>query len=151
MRWDQQLIDAAHDFKKVALLGREPMDEQSLVMEFLPAPHISPSRLPVGKVAIYTFWGDGSWLKIGKVGPNSAARYTSQHYNPNSANSNLAKSISKCGMISARSDFHSDRPGDWIRQFCHRANLLLPESCSRELLACLEAFLHLRLHPRFEH
>jgi hypothetical protein len=101
-------------------------------------------------MAVYAFWGDGEWLKIGKVGPNSGPRYTSQHYNPASANSNLAKSTLHCPSISSHPAFRSDAPGDWIKSHCHRANLLLPATHSQELLSCLEVFLHLRLKPRFE-
>jgi hypothetical protein len=42
--------------------------------------HQPPPRLPEGKVGIYLFWGDGEWLKIGKVGQNSQPRWTSHHY-----------------------------------------------------------------------
>src|SRR5436309_10093554 len=51
-------------------------------IEYLAAPHKPPSRLPPGKMAVYGFWLEGwRWLKIGKAGPNSSARYAYQHYN----------------------------------------------------------------------
>lgn len=148
--WESEISQAILAFRKVAELAGEPIPESLPKVEVLPAPHKSPASLPVGMMAIYAFWGDGAWLKVGKVGPNSGPRYTSQHYNPNSAQSNLAKSIGRCESISARADYCADRPGDWIRQGCHRVNVLLPATYSRELLSCLEAFLHLRLRPRFE-
>lgn len=55
-------------------------------------PH-QPKSLPSHKMAIYTFWYEGKFLKIGKAGPNSNARFLSQHYNPRSAQSTLAASI----------------------------------------------------------
>ena len=46
-------------------------------------------------MAVYVFSEKSQVLKVGKVGPNSQARYTSQHYNPKSARSTLAKSLLK--------------------------------------------------------
>jgi hypothetical protein len=37
--------------------------------------------------------GGGKVLKVGRAGPNSVARFTSQHYSPGSARSTLAGSI----------------------------------------------------------
>jgi hypothetical protein len=72
--------------------------------ELLRAPHRPPSSLPAGQAAVYVFSlrteygsacpaGPNRVLKVGKVGPNSAPRFCSQHYNPGSSNSNLAKSL----------------------------------------------------------
>lgn len=148
--WREEISECITAFRIVADLASEPLPNSLPSIEFLPAPHKSPSSLPAGMMAVYAFWGDGAWLKVGKVGPNSGPRYTSQHYNPNSARSNLAKSIGRCERISTRADFWPDRPGDWIRQNCHRANVFVPAEFSRELLSCLEAFMHLRLHPRYQ-
>ena len=52
-----------------------------------------PKTLPLQMMAIYTFCYNGEFLKIGKAGPNSNARFLSQHYNPRSARSTLAASI----------------------------------------------------------
>jgi hypothetical protein len=46
-------------------------------------------------MAVYCFFLDGRALKIGIAGPNSDARFRSQHYNLNSARSTLAGSIFK--------------------------------------------------------
>ncbi len=148
--WREDIQAAVEDFKKVAALGGTPLSANELAVEFLPAPHRPPSRLPIGKMAVYGFWGDGCWLKIGKAGPNSNARYTSQHYNPGSAPSTLAATL----MASPRtaSIFVRDNIGvsDWIRRSTHRVNISLPSAKPRELLSLLEAFLHLRLRPRHE-
>lgn len=70
--------------------------------EVLPAPHRPPSSLPAGFGAVYAFAlgsastapaGGGRVLKVGKAGPNTAARFTSQHYSPRAARSTLAGSI----------------------------------------------------------
>ena len=70
----------------------------------LRAPHRLPGQLPTGFGATYVFSlsaeygstcpaGPNRALKVGKVGANSSARFSSQHYLPNSAGSNLAKSL----------------------------------------------------------
>lgn len=99
-------------------------------------------------MAVYAFWSEGGWLKVGKVGPNSNARYTSQHYLAGSAPSTLAGSL----MRSPPTDngFDPAQAGAWIRERTCRVNILLPAHQPRELLSLLEAFLHLRLRPRFE-
>lgn len=119
-----------------------------LKVERLSAPHMSPTRLPPGQMAVYAFWGDGAWLKIGKVGPKSNARYTSQHYLAGSAPSTLAASL----LASPPKDqsFSPDQVGAWLRERTCRLNILIPATQPRELLSLLEAFLHLRLRPRFE-
>lgn len=53
------------------------------------------------------------FLKIGKVGPKNNARFQNQHYNPNSAQSNLAKSIiNDANMISV---IRETSIGKWIK------------------------------------
>ncbi|NNN10227.1 MAG: hypothetical protein HKL85_13675 [Acidimicrobiaceae bacterium] len=75
-----------------------------IVHEHLPAPHRQPGSLPAGYVAVYVFSLSSLYgsdcaadanrvLKVGKVGPNSSPRFSSQHYLPNSARRNLAKSL----------------------------------------------------------
>jgi hypothetical protein len=72
--------------------------------EHLQAPHRPPSRLRAESTAVYVFSlnaaygttcpaGPNRVLKVGKVGAKSAARFCSQHYLPESAGSNLAKSL----------------------------------------------------------
>jgi hypothetical protein len=67
------------------------------------APHTQPT-LPAGFAAVYVFALSreagkkaparaGAVLKVGRVGPNSGARFTSQHYSPGSARSSLARSL----------------------------------------------------------
>src|SRR5207244_8735831 len=71
--------------------------------EVLLAPHY-PRGLPAGKCAVYVFSlcesagkscpeGPNRVLKVGNVGPNSNARFLSQHYNMNSSVSYLAQCI----------------------------------------------------------
>ncbi len=87
--------EALTDFYAAGKLAQIAVSRNDLTVELLPAPHKAPTMLPAGKMAVYAFFVDGVALKVGKVGPNSQARYTSQHYNMGSALSTLAASISK--------------------------------------------------------
>jgi hypothetical protein len=138
------------DFLHIAELAGLDIKQRDIHIENLPAPHIPPSTLPSGKMAVYVFnWGDRC-LKVGKVGPKSQARYTSQHYNPKSSNSNLAKSILKDKAVMGITEIEEHTVGNWVRQNTDRVNFLVPESFGIPLLSLLEAFLQCRLKPCFE-
>ena len=148
--WKTEIEEALNDFIQVAKLARAPLRPDDLQVEFLEAPHKPPSRLPPGKMAVYGFEFEERWLKIGRAGPNSQARYVSQHYNPQSVGSNLAKSLLEDSEIASRPDFTPNDPGEWIRSRTNRVNILLDKDHGTLLLALLEAFLHVRLRPRYE-
>ena len=148
--WREDIETAVAAFLKVADLAGDAISRADLVIEYLAAPHRPPTRLPAGKMGAYGFWGDGGWLKVGKVGPNSSARYTSQHYSPGSAGSTLAGSLAADPRMLGLSGFDQRAPGAWIKSSAHRVNILMPASRRPELLSLLEAFLHLRLRPRYE-
>jgi hypothetical protein len=63
--WRTDVEEALNDFLVVAELARDPILGTEIKVEFLAAPHFPPSRLPVGTMAVYGFWHDGVWLKIG--------------------------------------------------------------------------------------
>ena len=130
------------DFKKVLDLAgvKEHID---IAIEILPAPHKSPSALPSGKKAIYLFKLGGEYLKIGKVGSKSSARYASHHYNPKSSGSNLASSL-------LLDDIGMQNVGKWIRENTTRINLLVDDDTDPHVVSLLESFLHCRLRPRYE-
>jgi hypothetical protein len=148
--WRSDIEQAVADFRTVAELAGHPISSSELECEFLPAPHRAPSRLPTARMAVYCFWNDGTWLKVGKAGPNSQARYTSQHYNPASAASTLARSLMHDARMKTVDGFTNAIPGDWIKRFCCRVNILVPAHLRPELLSLLEAFLHVRLKPLYE-
>jgi hypothetical protein len=50
-------------------------------VQSLGRPHV-PTALPVGWQGVYCLQFEGAWLKVGKAGPKSAARWISQHYSP---------------------------------------------------------------------
>jgi hypothetical protein len=109
--------------------------------------------------AVYCFFLGDKCLKAGKAGPQSAARFTSQHYGLN-ALSALAKSILKARDRVAemlkdelRDELHTTNEeviGDWIEKHTARLNVLLPASVGPHALSLVEAFLHCRFQPMFE-
>ena len=101
-------------------------------------------------MAVYGFWWNGEWFKIGKAGPKSKARYTYQHYNPHSAASTLAGSLAADERMVEIPGFDPLTPGDWIKSATSRVNILLPSQSGKALLALLEAFMHVRFRPRYE-
>ena len=140
----------ATGFRRVAELAGIQLTADELRVETLLAPHCPPSRLPVGKMAVYAFHYQGRTLKVGRVGPNSAARYTSHHYGHGRAPSTLAKSIvarqneiDVCGIT-------KETVGDWVKTNTDRCNFLLDASHPHRVLVLLEAFLQCRLDPLFE-
>lgn len=52
-----------------------------------------PLRLPNNKIAVYTFYYNGNFLKIGQANIKSNARYQSHHYHIKSGRSTLANSL----------------------------------------------------------
>lgn len=148
--WKSMIGEAVKDFQTVTELARSPLCSDDFQIEFLECPHKPPSCLPSGKMAVYGFWHDVEWLKIGLAGPNSNARYTSQHYNPNSAQSTLSGSLCRDPRTANCAGFDVAAPGNWIKSHCCRANILLDCKHGPLVLAMLEAFLHLRLTPRYE-
>jgi len=147
----QDLVAAAlDDFKKVAALADAEFLAGNIAVEILPKPHKPPTALPAGKMAVYAFFLNARALKVGKVGPNSGPRYTSQHYNPNSSNSNLARSILAAPAKIGAADVHLSTIGDWIKRETDRVNLLVPQSLGDPMLSLLESFLHVRWKPIFE-
>lgn len=104
----------------------------------------------MGRMAVYVFCHQGRTLKVGKAGPNSEARYTSQHYNPNSAQSTLAASLLRGGDELGIQGITKASVGVWIKANTDRYNFLLHSKHPIRLLTLLEAFLQCRLNPAFE-
>jgi hypothetical protein len=86
----------------------------------------------------------------GMVEPKSQARYVSQHYNAGSALTTLAGSLTHDQRMIEVPGFDMAAPGACIKSSCNRVNILLSAALGRELLALLEAFLHVRMNPRYE-
>jgi hypothetical protein len=147
--WQEDVEEALDAFARVSQLAGDPIGRSDLTVQFLPAPHRAPSSMPAGTMAVYGFWADGRWLKIGKAGPHSGPRYVSHHYNL-SAPSTLAKSLAADPAMRGVAGFDPAAPGGWIREATNRVNILMPAARDPMLLALLEMFLHVRLRPRYE-
>ncbi|MNO42702.1 hypothetical protein D3C76_328990 [compost metagenome] len=111
-------------------------------------PH-KPAGLPAGKMGIYTFIYQEQFLKVGKAGPNSDARFRSQHYKPMGSQSNLAKSILNDGEFS-HLNISMETVGEWIKYNTRRIDLFIDASLGIFVLNFIEAFLHLRFQPKYE-
>ncbi|MCX6566899.1 MAG: hypothetical protein NTW38_10860 [Candidatus Aminicenantes bacterium] len=151
------LVDAFLLAAEQASIG---ITQDSIDFEFHAAPHEQPSILPAGMVAIYWFSLNRTCLKVGQAGAKSSPRYTSQHYNPGSTDSNLAKSILKHREMIASIVPDSQRAavislsestvGTWMKAHLTRCNLLVDKSFGRPALSFLETFVQARLQPLFE-
>ena len=148
MHWDPN--SALIDFRTVAQLAGVDLSSDDVRVELLPAPHVAPTRLPSGMMAVYVFSHAGEVLKVGKVGPNSQARYTSQHYNAGSAMSTLAGSLMADSERYGLSDMERSDIGPWIKANIDRVNFLLKAQLGIPVLTLLESFLQCRLRPRYE-
>lgn len=139
----------ADDFAKAAALAGVEIPRSDIQVACLPAPHRPPSSLPAGKLAVYVFMYGDRCLKVGKAGPNSAARYCSQHYGFN-APSTLAKSLLKRQSEIGVSGLTEQSAKDWICKQTTRLDFLVPSRHGVFALSLLEAFVQCRLQPEFE-
>jgi len=108
---DKLVSEALSDFRRLTA----STIPDGIATEVWLRPH-KPKGLPTGMMAVYTFFLNGQALKVGKAGPNSDARYRSQHYNPNSAGSTLARSILNSPAKAGATGVNELNIGDWIRQ-----------------------------------
>ena len=64
--WRAEVMAALADFEAVSELAGDPIMSAEYSVEFRPAPHVPPARLPTGRMAVYDFCRNGKWLKIRK-------------------------------------------------------------------------------------
>ena len=107
-----------------------------------------PIALPKDFAAVYIFKWNDSYLKVGKVNSKSNARYQSQHYNPDSSNSNLSKSLLNEPEFEVL--LRGSLPGNWLKENTVRFNVLIPSSLGKNFVHFAEAFFILKCSPRFE-
>lgn len=114
-------------------------------------PHERPSELPNGKRGVYIFYcpKEKYFLKIGKVGLNSKARFCSQHYNF-SSRSCLAKSLFNDKEMISKYKIGEGNVGKWIEKNCHRIDILINAELGPFANELIEACLHYRLDPKYE-
>ena len=148
MRWNPEQLLA--DFLVVAELGQIKMEPDVIRVETLIMPHRPPRNLPKGKIAVYVFSDKERVLKVGRAGPRSQARYTSQHYNAGSAPSTLAASILKDEDAVQRYSLNKRNVSGWIKKNTDRVNFILDADHYGPMLNLLEAFVQCRLQPVYE-
>jgi len=134
-------------FLKVAELAGFPVDSKKIEIRQL-SPH-EPQSLPAGKMGIYIFYYRGKCLKVGKAGAKSNARFTSQHYAPGRAKSNLAKSL-LLDLEMKNKNLSEKEIGAWIKKNTSRTDILIDESLGVWTLNLLEAFLQYQCRPKYE-
>ena len=144
-------MDYIYDFEKIIkevtrIAGHE-IDISKIEIIDRGIPHI-PKSLKTGTMGVYTFLYNDKFLKIGTAGPNSNARFLSQHYT-GSAMSTLS------GSILADPDMEKfrltkDNVGQWIKNNCRRIDILLDVEVGIFTLELIEATLHYRYEPKYE-
>jgi len=145
---EREAREALDDFEKRYGSLFEGFNREDVEIEVLDAPH-KPGPLPPGRQAVIVFyWPErDDYVYISYAGPNSNARYQSQHYTPKGSPSNLAKRI-----LAQRNQLgleHLDELsiGPWMRQHLARINFLFPAHWEREVLNVFKKYLKQRLHP----
>lgn len=155
---DQLVADFASAASRAGIVGW-PCDMST---EVLRAPHRQPP-LPFGFAAVYVFAlsaeagrtapaGAGAVLKVGRVGPNSAARFTSQHYSPRSARSSLAKSLIRYRVMwtwLGVDGLNEVNVKNWIMRNLDRYHFYVPAD-RPEVIAELEVYVRARVGSVFE-
>ncbi len=126
------------------------------------APH-APPALPRDFAAVYVFAlsrdagsrapaGAGAVLKVGRVGPNSGARFTSQHYSPASARSTLAGSLLRYRVMwpwLAVESLDAGNVKEWMTNNLDRFHFFVPAG-HEAVVAELEVYVRARVGSIFE-
>lgn len=141
----KRLADAKNSFIQIAKIAGY---DKKLSIEMDEVDNEHGTHLPKGKVAVYSFFYNKQCLKVGKSGKKSQARYAYQHYNPNSSNSNLAKSMQRERKI--YEGLTKDNSRAWITKNTDRYNYLLEEDTPQSVVNLFEAFLQCSFNPRYE-
>ena len=128
-------------------LTGNPISEADFYIEHQPLKH-TPKALPDGKMAVYTFIYNNSFLKIGQANINTKARYQSHHYYIKSAKSTLANSLLKDPAMSLLVD--EDNITQWIRDNCERYDVIIDEKYGKNALNFIEGMLHYKYNPKYE-
>jgi hypothetical protein len=146
-------------FLQIAKLSHLEISRSDIQHECLPPPHTPPTRIapqqPIpgwdkGLQATYAFFLGDLCLKVGKVSPNSTARFTSQHYGITTG-STLAKSLlAQRDAIAGLQTLSETSVGPWLKRNTSRFHVFLHSEQPAAALSLLEAFLQCRFRPLFE-
>lgn len=144
------------NFIKVAQLSGMRLGGDHVYHQSLPAPH-QPPALPRNHYAVYVFSlaaESNLILKVGMVGPKSNPRFRSQHYNPRSAPSNLAKSILENPFAFENYGLPSPSEGNiktWLMGNTDRDHFFIsPTEEAKYCAKLLEVYLQTLLRPFYE-
>ncbi len=126
----------------------EDFDPAAVEVEVLEAPH-RPGALPPGRQAVVAFyWPERArYLYVSYAGPNSNARYQSQHYTPRGSPSNLAKRILAHREQLGLGQLDELSVGPWMRRKLSRVNFLFPARWGREVGKVFKEYLKRRWMP----
>ena len=126
----------------------QPIDLDEIEIIDRGVPH-TPANLKPGTMGVYTFLYKDQFLKIGKAGPNSNPRFSSQHYNPGSSSSCLADSILEDPDMTVH-NLTVKSVGKWIKQNCRRIDILIGAGLDIFTLELIESSLHYKYKPKYE-
>ncbi len=135
---------------EVLRLGGVPYSEGDIEIQDLGVPHQPPMHFAKGKMAVYSFFYKDKALKIGRSGPTSNSRYTTQHYNSGSAPSTLAASLEKKPEHIGLTKNDVQDSGNWLKQNTQRVNLIVESRLGIDALNLIEAFLIVKFTPVYE-
>lgn len=136
-------------FGQICILLGEPIDTNKIKIIERNAPH-KYQKLPENSMGIYMFKYKDEFLKIGKVNSKSNARFTSQHYNPASTRSNLAKSLLQDEIFCKKHSLTEKNIKEWMFENLDRIDILLENDLGIFTLNLLEACLHYKYKPKYE-
>ncbi|MDR2624478.1 MAG: hypothetical protein LBC39_07975 [Methanobrevibacter sp.] len=144
-------MNIADKYKQIVLeiLSKKELDnsfDELVQIKDFGCPHERPKNLSDRKMVVYSFIHKNKFLKIGYVGEKSKARYTSQHYNPESSKSNLAKSVIEDKEI----ELDERNIGEWIEKNCQRVDIILDGKLGYVTGNILEAALQYHFEPKYE-
>ena len=110
----------------------------------------TPAKLESGYMAVYTFYYDGIFLKIGQAGLKCNPRYQNQHYLVNGNGSTLAKQISLDSSMMMNIG-EIDNISNWIKSNCERYDVIIDgKKHSKVTMNFIEGLLHYKYNPRYE-
>jgi len=149
-------------FREWAAARGIPLAADDIQVTLLGVPH-KPVALRKGWQGVYAFQFGTTWLKVGKAGPNSNARWVSQHYKATRSMSNLAWSLLQFAHLisfehpslpkTLKDELRKVRPdaiGDWIKQRTTRVNFAIKVELGPHALDRLERIAQAVLKPVFE-
>ncbi len=98
--------------------------------------------------AVYMFRYNNQYLKIGKVGVNSNARFQYQHYSFNANDSTLARSL--INDKNFEYILKDVAVKEWMEENLYRIDIMFHKSLGKHINSVFESVLHYIFNPRYE-